>query len=246
MALRTTTVTTQRKTTKYFEVQENLRYRILGGEWKPGEKFLTETELCKVFNVSRITIRKAIMQLASEGLLIRQSGKGTFIREFEDVQNESSPVLKSFTNEMREMGKYAISLDVDLQVVSASRALASLLSINQGDQIIQLRRLRAINENEIIAYSINSFPFTRQFSTDPKEYYQSFYEYLQKFGIFFSTASEYLEATIPPKDIAEKLQIDVREPVLKSVKVSHTSDMSFSEHNLCYYIGSKYRYYVNY
>ncbi|MEA4812813.1 MAG: GntR family transcriptional regulator [Anaerolineaceae bacterium] len=234
-----------KKLPKYYGVQENLRYRILNGEWKPGDQILTETELCEVYNVSRITIRKAILELTNEGLLYRQSGKGTFVKQPNEGLQDNI-LIKSFTNEMRERGKNAISLSVDLKVVLATKVMASLLTIKPGEPVIELRRIRAVNQNEIVAYSINTFPFTRDFSTNPQDYYQSFYEYLGKFGIFFSTAREYLESILPSPEIAQKLEIKPTEPVLKSVKVSHTSGLEFSEHNLCYYIGSKYRYYVNY
>ena len=47
---------------------------------------------------------------------------------------------------------------------------------------------------------------------------------------------------LPPAGI----EIDPAEPVLKSVKVSRTSDHTFAEYNICYYVGSRYRYFVTY
>lgn len=230
---------------KYREVEEDLRYMIILGQWKPGDQIPIEEELCRTYSVSRITVRKAIHELENAGYLYRQSGKGTFVTEWQDNLTES-PVLKSFTNEMQELGKKAITIDVELTLIQADKVMAGILNVPVGHQIIQLKRVRAIEGGVIIGYSINSFPFTRDFSTNPNDYFTSFYKYLETFGIVFNSAKDYLEAMLPPLEVAEKLRISTSDPVLKSVKISHSTDRLFTEYNICYYVGSEYRYYVKY
>jgi GntR family transcriptional regulator len=237
--------TAKKSLPKYRELEEDLRYKILFGHWKPGDQILTEEELCRTYQVSRITVRKAIHELENAGYLVRQSGKGTFVTEWQDNLPES-PTLKSFTNEMQELGKKAITIDVELIVTEADKIMAGILNIPVGHQIIQLKRVRAIEGGVIIGYSINTFSFTRDFSTTPDDYYASFYKYLETFGIFFTSAKEYLEAMLPPPEVAEKLRISSSEPVLKSVKISHSTDRLFTEYNICYFVGREYRYYVKY
>ncbi len=147
---------------------------------------------------------------------------------------------------MQELGYRAVTVGVELDVVQADQKLAAILNVGTGDRVIELRRVRAVQDGEIIGYSINSFPFTRDFSLDPNDYYGSLYELLGQFGVSFTTGRDYLEATLPSAAIAEKLEIDPAQPVLKSVKVSRTADRSFAEYNICYYVGSRYRYFVNY
>ena len=234
----------EKKLPKYLEVEEDIKYRILLGEWKPGEKTLSENEFCKVYGASRITIRRALSDLENEGYLYKISGKGTFIKDLQDIAEENTSIVKSFTNEMRERGMNAITISAELEVVSADSIMAGLLNVKQGEKIFQLKRIRAVNDRDIIAYSINSFPILAEFSNDSKDYYGSFYDYIAKFGIFLTSAKEYLEAMLPPEWVAKKLGIPNSDPVLKHVRVTHNSGYSFFEHNLCYYIGSKYRYYV--
>lgn len=230
---------------KYRQVEEDLRYKILLGHWKPGDQILTEKELCRTYHVSRITVRKAIHELENAGYLFSQSGKGTFVTDWQESLAERT-TLKSFTNEMQELGKKAITIEVELTVTQADKVMAGFLNIPVGHRIIQLKRVRAIEGGVIIGYSINSFPFTRNFSTNPDDYFASFYKYLETFGIFFTSAKDYLEAMLPPPEVAEKLRISPSDPVLKSVKISHSTDRLFTEHNICYYVGSEYRYYVKY
>ncbi len=230
---------------KYRQLEEDLRYKILLGHWKPGDQILTEKDLCEQYNVSRITVRKAITELENAGYLYRQSGKGTFVTEWQQDLPERPP-LKSFTNEMYEQGKKAVTVEVELHVTGADRITADILNIPVGEKIIQLKRVRAVDGGGIIGYSINAFPFRSEFSIAPEDYYGSFYKYLEKFGIYFTSAIDYLEATLPPPGVAEKLNISPSDPVLKSVKISHSTDRLFTEYNICYYVGSEYRYYVKY
>ncbi|AIH04646.1 MULTISPECIES: GntR family transcriptional regulator [Thermodesulfobacterium] len=65
----------------YLQIFEILKRKIEGGEWKPGSKIPTEEQLCKMFNVSRVTVRNAVLELVRHGYLIRKQGKGTFVRK---------------------------------------------------------------------------------------------------------------------------------------------------------------------
>lgn len=229
---------------KYVEIREDIKFKILGGEWSPGDKILSEEEYCDIYGVSRITIRKAITDLENEGLLAKQSGRGTFITEWSEAGKAASEKIMSFTNDMKERGKKPVSLEVTLDVVRADRQMAGFLDVKPGDKMIQLRRVRAVDNNEIIAFSINSFPLRDEFSLDADDYYGSLYEYFEGLGIHCQAFKEYAEAQLPEPEVARKLEIASSEPVLKIVKLSHNSLGTFKEYNVCYYVGSKYRLYV--
>jgi GntR family transcriptional repressor for pyruvate dehydrogenase complex len=62
------------------QVYEQLRELIFRGEFKPGEKIMTERELSKALNVSRTSVRDAINKLVVMGLLEQKQGQGTFVR----------------------------------------------------------------------------------------------------------------------------------------------------------------------
>lgn len=62
-----------------------IRLKIENGKLKPGQKIPSERELCEKYHVSRTTVRNAILSLVNEGLVIRYSGSGTFIKEGLDL-----------------------------------------------------------------------------------------------------------------------------------------------------------------
>ena len=64
---------------KHEQVSEWLRERIRSGEWKDGDKLLSEHELARRFGISRQTVRQAVGTLVNEGLLLRRQGSGTYV-----------------------------------------------------------------------------------------------------------------------------------------------------------------------
>lgn len=65
----------------YLQLYEIIKRKIETGEWTVGSQIPTEEQLCKMFNVSRATVRTAIIELVRQGYLRRQPGKGTFINK---------------------------------------------------------------------------------------------------------------------------------------------------------------------
>ena len=65
----------------YIQLTDIFLLKIRSGEWQTGGQIPTEEELCRGFNVSKITVRRAITNLVLEGFLEKLQGKGTFVRQ---------------------------------------------------------------------------------------------------------------------------------------------------------------------
>ncbi|MEW6739266.1 MAG: GntR family transcriptional regulator, partial [Nitrospirota bacterium] len=63
----------------YIQLMRIFLELINSGNWQLGQQIPTEEDLCKKYNVSKITIRQAINNLVSDGYLIKIQGKGTFV-----------------------------------------------------------------------------------------------------------------------------------------------------------------------
>lgn len=63
----------------YEQMMQHVRTAILSSQYVNGDRLPTESELCRQYGVSRITVRRAIAELVQEGLLERKQGKGTFV-----------------------------------------------------------------------------------------------------------------------------------------------------------------------
>jgi GntR family transcriptional regulator len=86
----------------YYQIAQYLRGEIDNGAFKPGQALPTEETLQHTFAVSRATIRQAIRNLASSGLVRMDRPRGTFVNEPRLV--EQLPTLISFSDEVRRAG----------------------------------------------------------------------------------------------------------------------------------------------
>lgn len=78
------------------QVYSQLRARLLDGYWQPGEKIPSESQLCNIFGVSRVTVRAAIQQLEILGLVEVKHGGGTYVRKISssDEFGRSHPFIQ--------------------------------------------------------------------------------------------------------------------------------------------------------
>jgi GntR family transcriptional regulator len=63
----------------YVQVYAIFLAKIENGEWRDGSQIPPEDELCRMYDVSKVTVREAIYELVREGYLKRLQGRGTFV-----------------------------------------------------------------------------------------------------------------------------------------------------------------------
>lgn len=124
----------------YYQVESDIRHRIESAEWRPGAQIPTEAQLCSVYGTSRVTIRQAISKLVTDGLLVRERGRGTFVREPQITVGGRA--LTSFTEEIAKLGLKAGSRVLSLMVERCPGDVARRLQIEEGSGVVSVRRLR--------------------------------------------------------------------------------------------------------
>jgi GntR family transcriptional regulator len=123
---------------RYREIERTLRGRI--ATLRPGQRLPSDADLCLEFGVSRMTARHAMAQLADEGLVRRDPGRGTFVAE--PPTHRRATFLMTFTHEMRRRGRVPTSRIVALTERRANEAERIGLHVDAGEQVIELRRVR--------------------------------------------------------------------------------------------------------
>lgn len=63
------------------KVLETIEEKIFSGEWKPGQKIMSETQLSKELNVSRVSVREAMEKLSTLNIITKKQGGGTFVND---------------------------------------------------------------------------------------------------------------------------------------------------------------------
>ncbi len=122
----------------YQQIKDLLTRSLQSGEWKPGEAIPSEIELAARFKVSQGTVRKAIDELATENLLVRRQGKGTFVATHAE-ENTQYRFLRLKPDEGVAPGMQRRLLDC--RRMRAPMDVARALELKAGEAAVQLRRL---------------------------------------------------------------------------------------------------------
>lgn len=228
----------------YVQVANIIRDNIRIGKWREGQKIPTEFELCDIYHVSRITIRKAIEELVRENLLVRKKACGTFVKkDTTHIDENKITRIKCLSTEIKEMGIKLIHAEITTTYADSS--IAKFLNINTGDKIIFLKRICGIDGIPYVCF-FTYFEFKTYFSTDISDYYLSFYKYLSTFNIKILNKKEIVEAILPTSELCKLLKIKNSKPILKRIRLASDEEHSFYEYTECYYVGDKYKYYIDF
>jgi len=128
---------------QYVRIRELLRKSLQAGQFQIGDQIPSETELAQTYAVSRMTARRAVNELAEEGLLVRQSGLGTFVCD--PKYGRIGSRLTSFHEEMQRQGYHPTSRVLSQTVDAATKDVAAKLQLNEGDKVIRIARLRYVD-----------------------------------------------------------------------------------------------------
>jgi len=127
----------------YLQVKNHLIRRVLQGEWKPGELLPSEMKLAEGYNLSQGTVRKAIEELVTEGLVTRHAGRGTFVASHKgDYKPFRFHRFRSESGERLTDGEVTFMRAVTGQ---ASPRAAKALQIAPGAPVAMLTRLRSLH-----------------------------------------------------------------------------------------------------
>ena len=106
------------------QVFKQLKQNIVNGTWKLGEKLPSENELVQMFGVSRISVREALKQLVSLGLVETRQGEGSFVKQLEadSHMNDLFHLMVLKREEIVELIKYREIIEVGAIALAVERA----------------------------------------------------------------------------------------------------------------------------
>ncbi|MDF3129499.1 GntR family transcriptional regulator [Kiritimatiellaeota bacterium B1221] len=132
------------KVTPYTAIKTKLRNRILSGQFGPGGQLTPEMELCRQFNISRSTVRRAISELVEEGLLVRHQGRGTFVC-FERTEAQKHLLSILVCQFGHVAGAYDLCVKGAMEAC-ASRGYELLVSNSQNNPHTAMDQVKRLNE----------------------------------------------------------------------------------------------------
>lgn len=143
------TLSLQKGIPLYRQLSKLIEDQIAIGRWKQGEKIASEAELCRLFGVSRITVRAALEELVDEGMLVKVQGRGTYVNN-----PKSKKMLSIGTTSFAEMcaSNHMIAKRVQLEkkIIDARENDIAKLELTPGDKVISLVRVLYADEIPLI------------------------------------------------------------------------------------------------
>ncbi|WP_165969773.1 GntR family transcriptional regulator [Nonomuraea terrae] len=132
-----------------------LEARIRGGQWGPGTRIPTEAELCQEFGVSRITVQRALRDLADAGLIVRFRKRGSFVAQAVGRHN-----LLRFTGLLIQgpetHGDHRV---VSAQVLPAHKARLRLPGVPGEEAVVQMERHKLGPDGAVLNTELHVLPF---------------------------------------------------------------------------------------
>jgi DNA-binding GntR family transcriptional regulator len=131
---------------------EELRSRILAGEWRPGERLPSEPELARRRTVSRSSMRAAITVLEEDGFVSRKHGSGTYVTHRPALPNDLGRNF-GVSSMIARSGMQPGTEEEIASEVPAPAAVAAALGVEEGAPVSSLRRVRTADGRRVVDVS---------------------------------------------------------------------------------------------
>ncbi|GAB7526815.1 GntR family transcriptional regulator [Paraburkholderia sp. 2C] len=131
----------------YSQIREALRAEIERKALAPGAQLPPESALMEQFGVSRITVRQALAQLQTDGLVFKVPGKGTFVSEPNATQEINH--LEGFAEAMGRQGRGTTNRVLSHTVTRCNDIVAAKLGIEPGSYVTEIRRVRYLDRRPV-------------------------------------------------------------------------------------------------
>jgi GntR family transcriptional regulator len=227
----------------YLQIKEALKQRILDGDYAAHERLPSESELMKVFGVSRITVRQALRDLHAEGLVFSVQGKGTFVSKPKAVQNVQR--LQGFGEAMTPQGYETSTRVIVLQETRATQEVAESLNINRSSKVLELMRVRYLNR-EPISIDHSFFPIELGNRLMGRDLTQDIFPMMEnEFGVQLGHADLNIEAAAAAADQAQHLNVEAGSPVLRITRLVFTREGEPVDFEYLYYRGDAFQYHLS-
>lgn len=134
----------------YAQLAAILRSAIDGGEWSPGDALPSEAQLCETYGLSRTAVRQALNELVLEGRVLREKGRGTFVRQ-PAVADLVVQEMRGFLDEMESRGRRVDTLVLRSEVTRVPAPVAPLLDVPRSSDVLVIERLRSVGGEAVVA-----------------------------------------------------------------------------------------------
>ncbi len=225
----------------YRWLAETLRQDIAQGVYQPGDVLPTEHELMQRYNLSSTTVRRAVHDLAREGLIYRKAGKGTFVKR--NKVEEQLLRLTSFAEEMQSRQIVPRFQLVHARVVQPPSEIAASFHIAPEAPLYLIERVQYANEEPIaLAQGYWRCDLGQEIARQDLNLISLYDVVEQVLHIPLTEADESISAAVADAYIARLLETRRNAPLLVRRRLTFTTEMQPIEFTTTFYRADRYEY----
>lgn len=205
---------------KYEIIKEELIEKIKSGVYQPGDELPSENALIDQYNVSRITVRRAIDELYLLDYIEKKQGKRAVVKKKVKTQELNS--ISSYTEEILQQG-----MTPSRKVISAKLRLPTdteqeVLLLDKAEPVFSLCRI-VYADDLPLCYTDTSIPYKYFRDIENNDFSEfSLYDIVEHtYGIKITTSKLKLKAVLPNEKIAKYLDVEKNIPMLRSSAVTY-------------------------
>jgi len=199
----------------YYQLKEHLLQEIKE-KYQTGDLLPSEGEIEKRYEVSRITVRKAIEELSREGVVVKKQGKGTFVLDQKILYDAN--IIGSLTQRLSDQAHKLQTKSIEYITITEAHHVKALL---QCDTLLCIKRFRLL-DGVPFALMLNYIDANRVPDIQEKFSIESLYTFYEKYyKIRFHHAEETVEAKTATKVQANLLKLSKCAPLLCLQRLSY-------------------------
>jgi GntR family transcriptional regulator len=225
----------------HVQIFESLLARIESGDLVAGDRLPSERDLSETLGVNRLTLRRALRALESQGLITRRPGLGTHVA-VPKIERQAARLV-SFTRGMQQRGFLPGTRLLSVEHIPAHAALAAVLQIGTGAPVYVVHRLRTLNHEPVLLeqYTLPEERFAHLERHDLEA--RSIYAILHDdFGVKVQRARQSLEPVAASEYEAETLGVALGAPLMLEQRLSFDAHDRPVEHGRDLYRGDRFRF----
>jgi GntR family transcriptional regulator len=209
-------------TSRHRRVSLVLSDGIASGRYRLGEPLPGEETLAKMFEVSRVTVRRALADLDAAGLIERKHGLGTFVKKKPEPR-DSSP-MNRLANQIAQAGRLAVEV-IEYEYSAPPDSVRQLLRLKPGDDAQRVVRVRRDRQQRPIMHLTTYVPAAIGRTYARKDLaHIPLYKLLARAGKVYRRAQETVGACLADPLVAPPLKVQVGAPLLFVQRVLFTAD----------------------
>ncbi|HHW01275.1 MAG TPA: GntR family transcriptional regulator [Thermoanaerobacterales bacterium] len=222
----------------YFQLKNFIKEDIERRKLKPGDPIPSEREYCEKYKISRMTVRQALKELETEGIIVRERGRGSFVA-IPRIEQED---LMSFTEMVRARGMKPETEMVEFLKIPAGN-LSTMLDVKAQDSVFKITRVRKADGIPVALETVY-IPEESVPHLEKKDLTGSLYNILrEEYGMEVRGSKTSFSAAMSTPFLEEQLKLEEPMPLLKVESVNFAAGLTYYE--LSYYRSDQFKITVN-